>query len=128
MSDTTQKIKKLKDEEQAAVPVVETAEAPRWYRVHFLRNQKGPGKVVTRIGSGMARFKASQTDKEAEDFPTKILRLTAEQAAEFEKNPAFVIQNSAPPEPKGLGKKLVSRTISPETKPAGETKVEEGGS
>ena len=129
MTDTTQKIKKLRDDEQAALAVANAGkeETPRWYRLHFLRNQKGPGKVITRIGAGMARFKASQTDPEAEDFPTKLVRLTAAQAAEFEANPAFDIRNSAPPEPKGLGKKLVSRTISPVTTTEGETK-NEGGS
>jgi hypothetical protein len=31
----------------------------------------------------MARFKASQTDPEAEDFPTKIVKLTEVEAAAF---------------------------------------------
>ncbi len=136
MTDTTQKIEKPKEPAGLAPPKAATvAEAPapaveesRWYRVHFLRNQKGSGKVITRIGAGMARFKASQTDEKAEDFPTKILKLTPAQAAEFEKNPAFDIRNSAAPAPKGLGKKQVSRTIAPVTSTEGETKKEEGGS
>ena len=149
MTDTTQKNEKPKEVAAASPPKVEpvekapsppapAVEAPpvlapaveesRWYRVHFLRHQKGSGKVITRIGAGMARFKASQTDEKAEDFPTKILKLTPAQAAEFEKNPAFDIRNSVAPEPKGLGKKQVSRTIAPVTSTEGETKKEEGGS
>lgn len=120
MTDTTQKIK--------------AKEAPAagesgWYRLHFLRNQKGPGKVLARVGSGMARFKASQTDKDAEDFPTKTVKLTTEQAAEFAANPCFDIRPAKAPEPKGLGKKLTERTIGAnQTAPlTADAKIEEGG-
>ena len=113
MTDTTQKTSRKAPE--AAAGAEETKSG--WYRLHFLRNQTGPCKVITRIGAGMARFKASQTDPEAE-------------AAAFAANPAFDIRNAKAPEPKGLGKKLTQRTIGATiTTPAeGETKVEEGGS
>ncbi len=126
MTDTTQKTSRKAPE--AAAGAEETKSG--WYRLHFLRNQTGPCKVITRIGAGMARFKASQTDPEAEDFPTKVVKLTEAEAAAFAANPAFDIRNAKAPEPKGLGKKLTQRTIGATiTTPAeGETKVEEGGS
>ena len=126
MTDTTQKTSRKAPEAVAGAE----EEKSGWYRLHFLRNQAGPGKVITRVGAGMARFKASQTDPEAEDFPTKVVKLTPEQAADFARNPAFDIRPSKAPAPKGLGTKLVQRTIgSTNTTPAeGETKVEEGGS
>ncbi len=126
MTDTTQKTSRKAPEAAAGAE----EEKSGWYRLHFLRNQAGSGKVLTRVGAGMARFKASQDNPEAEDFPTKIVKLTEAQAAEFAKNPAFDIRNSKPPEPKGLGKKLTQRTIGSTitTPAAGETKVEEGGS
>lgn len=124
MTDTTQKTSRKAPEAAAGAEEQESG----WYRLHFLRNQTGPGKVLTRVGAGMARFKASQTDPEAEDFPTKIVKLTPAQAAEFAKNPAFDIRNSKAPEAKGLGKKLVQRSIGATNPTDGETKVEEGGS
>lgn len=124
MTDTTQKTSRKAPEAAAGAE----EEKSGWYRLHFLRKQAGPGKVIARIGSGMARFKASQTDPDAEDFPTKIVKLTEAQAEEFAKNPAFDIRNSKPPEPKGLGKKLVQRSIGATNTTGGETKVEEGGS
>jgi hypothetical protein len=79
VTDTTQKTSRKAPE--AAAGAEETKSG--WYRLHFLRNQTGPCKVITRIGAGMARFKASQTDPEAEDFPTKVVKLTEAEAAAF---------------------------------------------